>query len=285
MSEEPKVTAALVKELRDRTGVGMAKCKAALDQVHGNIEDAIDLLRKQGMASAVKKEGRETKEGVILFHVGPESVALCEVNAETDFVAKNERFLEFAQDMVKEVALSQVSTLEELMQKPYSKDPSITLDQYRALVIQTIGENIQVRRFLVLKKEKGTSIGIYSHMNGKIVTAVTVNAPNMEPAAKDVAMHVAAASPEYLNPEAISQEIIAREREIAKGQVEGKPAHIMDKILDGKMNAFFDMCCLVRQKYIKDDSMSVEDFIKKSGKAMNIEDAKIISFIRWSVGQ
>ncbi len=285
MSEGITISPALVKELRERTGVGMAKCKEALDQTKGNMEDAIDLLRKQGMASAVKKEGRETKEGSIVYFVGPDVVSVCEVNAETDFVAKNEKFLEFAQNVAKEAALTKPASLEAFMKQPLSNDSNTTIDQYRSLIIQTIGENIQIRRLELLKKDANASFGIYSHMNGKILTIVTLNASGLENIAKDVAMHVAAASPEYLNPESIPSDLIEKEKAIAKDQVQGKPAYIMDKIIDGKINAFFDMNCLTRQKFIKDDSLSVQDFVKKQGQELGKNDVQVTSFLRWSVGQ
>ncbi|MGR3952127.1 MAG: translation elongation factor Ts [Chlamydia sp.] len=279
------ISAALVKELRDRTGVGMSKCKEALDQSQGDMEKAIELLRKQGMASAVKKEGRETKEGVIVFHAESDVIGVCEINAETDFVAKNERFLQFANAIAKEIATTKPASLELFLQQPCSHDAHITIDQYRSLVIQTIGENIQIRRFSLLHRDAAESIGLYSHMNGKIVTSVTINAGHMESLAKDVAMHVAAAAPEYLNPESIPQSILEKEREIAREQVQGKPAYIMDKIIDGKINAFYDAQCLTRQKFIKDDSLSVEAYVKKQGQLSGKEDFKIVSFLRWSVGQ
>ncbi len=285
MTEGVTISPALVKELRERTGVGMAKCKEALEQAKGNMEDAIDLLRKQGMASAVKKEGRETKEGTIIVHETDDVVAIVEVNAETDFVAKNEKFVEFAKNISREVAQTKPQSLDAFMKQSYSGDKSITIDQYRSLIIQTIGENIQIRRLTLLKKEPSTSFGIYSHMNGKILTVTAINAAGEEALARDIAMHVAAASPEYLNPENVPQDIVQKEREIAQEQLKGKPAHIMDKILDGKVSAYYDMTCLTRQKYIRDDSLSVAEFVKKQGQTRGKADLQVTYFLRWMVGQ
>jgi elongation factor Ts len=159
------VTPALVKELRERTGVGMAKCKEALDQTGGNMDEAIAFLRKAGMMSAAKKEGRSTKEGMVVAYETPALVAVAEVNAETDFVVKNGKFQEFCNNIVQEMALKGPSSLEEFVQQPYSKDPHITIDQYRSLLIQTIGENIQIRRIELFKKNNDRSIGIYSHLD------------------------------------------------------------------------------------------------------------------------
>ncbi len=279
-----QVTPALIKELRDRTGVGMAKCKEALDEAKGDIDTAIEILRKAGMASGVKKQGRETKEGAIVAKDTQSFVALVEINAETDFVAQNEKFKQFCIQVAEEVASTHPASLEAFLHQPYSKDKSITIDQLRSLLIQTIGENIQIRRIQLMKKEPGTSIGIYSHMGGKLLTAVQLKGAGEEELAKAVAMHVAAASPEFLSPEKIAPEVITKEREIAREQVAGKPAHIMDKIIDGKINAFFDQACLTRQKYIRDDSVSVGEFVKREGKTRG-KDVEVIGFVRWAVAQ
>lgn len=278
------ITPALVKELRERTGVGMAKCKEALEQASGDMEEAIAFLRKSGMASAAKKEGRVAKEGMVLAHETEGLVAIVEVDAETDFVVKNDRFQEFCRNVAAELALHPTATLEEFLQKPYSKDPNITIDQYRSLLIQTIGENILIRRLEVIKKVPGTSVGIYSHLGGKILTVVVVSSTGEERLAKDVAMHVAASSPEYLCPEQVPAQIVANEREIAKAQVKGKPENIMEKILQGKLQAFYDQCCLTRQKYIRDDSMSVSEYVKKQG-AFRGKDVSVVRFLKWMAGK
>lgn len=278
------VTPALVKELRERTGVGMAKCKEALDQSQGNIEEAISILRKSGMASAVKKEGRLTKEGMVLAHEASDVVAIVEVDAETDFVVQNEKFKEFCKNIAEEAAKTKPSSLDSFLQQAYSKDSQITIDQYRSLLIQTIGENIVIRRVELLPKKAGESIGIYSHLGGKLLTAVVIQGAGEESLARDIGMHVAAAAPEFLSPEEVPQTVIDNEKEIAKVQVEGKPAHIMDKILAGKLNAFFDLSCLTRQKYIRDDSVSVEEYVKKQG-AERGKSLKLLRFIRWAAGK
>lgn len=284
MTEQVTITAAMVKELRERTGVGMAKCKEALDTAKGNMEEAISFLRKSGMASAVKKEGRETKEGVIVAAEGKDAIAILEINSETDFVAKNDKFLEFCKNVAQEAASTRPASLELFVQQPYSKDPQLTIDNYRSLMVQTIGENIQIRRLKLLPKPQNHSFGIYSHMGGKILTCVELDVQGEEALGKEVAMHVAAASPEFLNPESVPQEIVAKEREIAREQVKGKPANIIDKILDGKIKAFFDAICLVKQKYIRDDSLSVEQYVSKEAQTRD-KKATVVSFLRWNVGQ
>lgn len=282
MSE--KVTAEMVKELRERTGVGMGKCKEALDKAGGDMEGAIDILRKSGMASAVKKEGRETREGLIGAAEGKGAVALIEVNAETDFVTQNEKFRQFLKDVAQEAADAMPATLEDLMARQYSKDRSVTMDQYRALVMQSLGENIQIKRMNVLSKSTDLSIGLYSHMGGKIVVAVILTGgEGQEALARDIAMHTAAESPEYLRPEDVPAEIRAREEEIARSQVQGKPANIIDKIVEGKVKAFCDEVCLVCQKYVKDNTMTIAQLLDKESKRLNRQIA-IKAFHRWKVG-
>ena len=278
------ITAELIKELRERTGVGMGKCKEALEEAKGDMEAAISLLRKAGMASAVKKQGRETKEGQVVFKETDAVLAIVEINAETDFVVKNDRFQEFCKNIVDEIAETQPATLEAFLQQKYSKDPAVTIDQYRSLIIQTIGENIQISRLIVWKKPKDHSVGIYSHMGGKILTCVELSAPGEVELAKDIAMHVAAASPEYLSPKDVPQEIIEKEREIGRSQVQGKPANIVDKIIEGKVNAYFDMACLVKQKYIRDTSKNIETYVKERGSEKG-KEIHIVRFLRWMVGQ
>jgi elongation factor Ts len=279
------VTPAMIKDLRERTGVGMSKCKEALDEAHGDIELAIANLRKSGMASAVKKEGRETKEGMIGTAENDHRVAIVEVNAETDFVVKNDRFKQFLETIAQEVANINPPSLDAFLQQTYSKDPSMTIDQYRATIVQAIGENIQIKRILTMQKNPDHSIGYYSHLGGKIVTAVEITGSDKEEnLAKDIAMHVAAASPEYLSPEKVPEAILDNEREIAKGQMQGKPAFVMDKIIDGKINSFFDANCLTRQKYIRDDSITITDLVNQKAKASG-KPLVLANFIRWSIGQ
>jgi elongation factor Ts len=280
-----KVTAEMVKELRERTGVGMGKCKEALDKVGGDMEKAIDYLRTTGMASAVKKEGRETNEGVIGSHEAQDVISLVEVNAETDFVTQNEKFKEFVREVAREAAEKKPSSLDALMQQPYSKDPSLTIDQYRALVIQSLGENIQVKRVLVVPKASDLSLGVYSHMGGKIVTVVEiVGASGQEALARDIAMHTAAEAPDFLRAEDVPADIKAREAEVARGQIQGKPANMIEKIVEGKLKAFYDQICLLNQKFIKDTTLTIEALVEQAGKKLG-KPLQIRKFLRWKVGQ
>jgi elongation factor Ts len=280
-----EITADMIKELRERTGVAMGKCKEALVLAEGDMEKAIDVLRKAGMAAGVKKEGRETKEGLILTGENKHLLVIAEGNVETDFVAQNDRFKHFLHDVVKQALETQPKSLNEFVLQPYYKDKSITIDQYRNLVIQALGENIQLRRLELIHKHPHSSYGIYSHMGGKLVVVVEIEgATDQEGIAKEIAMHIAAENPEYLRPEEIPAHVRAREEEIARSQVQGKPANIIDKIVAGKMKAVEEQLCLIHQKYVKDNALTVQQFLdayaKKMGKTLSIR-----CFWRWKVGQ
>ncbi len=280
-----QITATMIKELRERTGIGMGKCKEALEEAKGDMELAISNLRKAGMASAVKKEGRTTNEGMIGAAENGSVIALVEINAETDFVVKNDRFQSFLNNIVQEAVATKPASLEAFLQQKYSKDQALTIDQYRATIVQAIGENIQIRRVAIIPKAPQKSLGLYSHLGGKIVTLVEISGSGKEEAiAKDIAMHVAAASPEYLSPEKVPAEIIRQEREIAKEQVKGKPENIVEKIVDGKLKSFYDAACLVCQKYIRDDTVSIADLVGKRAKEVGAP-LQVTHFMRWSVGQ
>jgi len=280
-----EITADMIRELRERTGVGMGKCKEALVLAEGDMEKAIDVLRKAGMASGVKKEGRETKEGLILTAEDKHHLVIAEANAETDFVAQNDRFKHFLHDCVKQALESKPKALADFIQQPYYKDKSITIDQYRNLIIQALGENIQLRRVETITKHSNCSYGIYSHMGGKLVVIVEIEgAADQEGIAKEIAMHVAAENPDYLKPEEVPANVIAREEEIARSQMQGKPENIVDKILVGKIKAFTDQACLISQKYVKDNSVTVQQFLDTCGRKIG-KPLSVRCFWRWKVGQ
>lgn len=275
------ITPQLIKELRDRTGVGIGKCKEALEEANGDLEIAIENLRKSGMASAVKKEGRAANEGMIAIAESGSRIALVEVNAETDFVVKNERFQQFLQEVAQEIVETNPVSLEDFLAQKFSKDQNMTIDEYRATIVQAIGENIQVRRLKVFEKSGDSSLGVYSHLGGKIVTMVKIDGSgDAENLAKEIAMHVAAAHPEYIRPEDVPSKVIDQEKEIARTQMAGKPDHVIEKILEGKISKYFDDVCLNKQFFIKDDSLKIEDLVKKHG-----DNLAISHFERWTVGQ
>lgn len=273
------ITAEKVKELRERTGVGMAKCKEALQEAKGDIEVAIDNLRKAGMASAVKKEGRSANDGLIAFAENKSHLALVEINSETDFVAKNEKFKEFINTIAEEVLETKPADVQAFSAQKFTKDSELTIDEYRATIIQLLGENIVIKRLTLVAKKSGHSYGTYAHMQGKIIALTELNQSGHETLARDISMHIAAEAPEYLNPKDVPEKVIAHEREIAKSQIKGKPENIIDKIVEGKINAYFDQVCLTKQKYVKENKSSVEDFLTSQSQGL-----KVTHFLRWQVG-
>lgn len=280
-----EVTAKMIKELRDRTGVGMSKCKTALVEANGDMDTAINNLRKAGMTSAVKKEGRETKEGLVGTLENDQAIALVEVNAETDFVVQNEKFSNFIQELCAQALDKHPSSVEEFLQEPYMKDPSLTIEQCRNLMVQSFGENVVIKRVKILPKSKNTSIGVYSHMGGKVVTVVELEGASGEEAfARGLAMHVAAEDPEYLSINDVPESIKEREYEIGREQVKGKPENIVEKIVEGKYRAYCDQVCFLNQKYIKDTSLSIAQVVENHAKEKGLS-LKVKSFLRWQIGQ
>lgn len=280
-----QVTPQMVKELRDRTGIGMAKCKQALDEAGGDINLAIENLRKAGMASAVKKEGRETKEGVIKISEMGDKIALIEVNAETDFVIKNDNFQKFAQDLADEVARTSPANIADLLQQKWSQDPKLSIDEYRATTVQSLGENIQAKKLEIFTKKPDRSLAVYSHGAGKLVTVVEITGSSEEIAlAKEIAMHVAAEAPEYLNQEEIPERVIAHEKEIARAQIKGKPENIVEKILEGKLRAYYDQVCLVNQRFVKNSDITIADLVANRGKEIG-KSLQLSYFLRWKIGE
>lgn len=279
------ITAEMIKELRERTGVGMGKCKEALEQAGGDMEKAIDALRKAGMTSAVKKAGRETNEGLIGIGESKKAIALVEVNSETDFVAQNDKFKQFLKEVAQIAAEESTPSLETLLGHKSKSDPSVTVDQLRSLLIQTLGENIQIRRVKIVPKTADHSLGVYSHMGGKIVTlAELTGGSGQEILARDIAMHVAAEAPDYLEAKEVPADVKEREMEIAKSQLKGKPENMIEKIVAGKLEAFYTQVCLLAQKYVKDSSMTIAQLLEKESKSSG-KKLVLKAFIRWQLGK
>ncbi len=279
-----EITSEMLKELRHRTGIGIGKCKEALREANGDIDLAISNLRKAGMASAVKKEGRETSEGLVVTGQDGDTTAVVEINAETDFVVKNEKFQAFASDLAKEAAKTKPASVEAFLAQSSPRDPSTTIDQLRAETIQSLGENIQIRRITILEGGADKSIGVYSHMGGKIVCIVELaGSSGQEDFAREIAMHIAAESPDYLAPDDVPSEVKQKEEEIARSQVKGKPENIMDKIIEGKMRAYYDQVCLLHQKFVKNPDTSIAKLVETQAKELG-KPLAIECFLRWQVG-
>ncbi|MBN4066533.1 elongation factor Ts [Simkania negevensis] len=281
----PVITLDLVKELRGRTGIGIGKCKAALEEAAGDIELAIANLRKAGMTSATKKAGRETNEGLVGTAQTGDAIAMIEVNSETDFVARNERFLQFVHNMALEAAETKPVDLASFIQQKNSEEPTLSNDEVRAVVVQTLGENIQIGRCKVIERKKNCSYGVYSHMNGRIVVLVELEGSSDEEGlARDIGMHIAAEAPDYLSSDDVPAEVKAKEEDIARSQIKGKPENIMEKILIGKMKAFYDQACLLQQKFVKNSDVTVQQLVESRSKELG-KPLKVLQFLRWEVGE
>ena len=272
------ITTALIKELRERTGAGMLDCKKALEENGGDIEKAIDWLREKGIAKAAKKSGRVAAEGLVFAAVSADRKkgAILEFNSETDFVAKNDEFKTFGEKLV-QLSLEQDLTSEDELKAFELKGKKV--EDHLTELIAKIGENMNIRRLKLVSTDG--FIETYIHLGGKIGVLLNVSGeatPENVEKAKGVAMHVAAMDPKYLNSEQVTADDLEREKEIARHQLqqEGKPENIIEKILDGKMRKFYEENCLVNQKYVRDDSVTIEKFIAPSS---------IISFDRFKVGE
>lgn len=281
------ISAQAVKELRDKTGAGMMDCKKALTQAEGDIEKAIDILREKGLASAAKKSGRVAAEGVIATYVSDDmkNASIIELNCETDFVSANEAFVTLANDIAKAVAENDVDSLDAVKALPYGES---TIQDAITALIAKLGENMNLRRYEKLAAPAGL-VSSYIHMGGKIGVLVQVDAENaseeVSAVAKDVAMHVAALNPQFLDNSSVDAETIEREREIYRVQAlnEGKPEKIVEKMVDGRINKFFKEVCLVNQMFVKNPDLSIEAFIKEESKKHG--NIKLVKFVRFEKGE
>ena len=266
------VTAALVKELRERTGAGMLDCKKALVETDGDVELAIENMRKSGQAKAAKKAGRIAAEGVILTKVSGNKATMLELNCETDFVARDDGFLSFGNQLLDVAAANNLNDIDALNVADLN---GATVAEARDTLVAKIGENISPRRVLTVD---GDNLGAYVH-GGRIGVIAILNGGD-EALAKDVAMHVAAASPQFVKPEEVPAEVVEKEKAI---QVEiaiqsGKPAEIAEKMVVGRMKKFTGEISLTGQPFVKDPSTSVGDLLKSKG-------ADVVNFVRFEVGE
>ena len=279
------ISASQVKELRQRTGVGMAKCKNALVEANGDIAVAIDLLRKQGMASAVKKESRETNEGTVSFKESASHIAIIKVNVETDFVVKNDTFQQFVEFLLDEALEKKPSSLESFLQCEVSGRKGTTIDQLRAENIQSLGENIVVSSVEVMEKNPNSSYGLYRHTNGKIVSIVELaGSTKVANEARSIAMHAAAADPQYLDPSDVPQSALDVEEKVVREQLKDKPDHLMDKIVPGRLKQFVEAVALTEQYYVMDPKKQVKDIVSTLAKEVG-SALTVASFKRLQIGQ
>lgn len=271
------ISATMVKELRERTGSGMMECKKALVETNGDMELAIENMRKAGLAKADKKSGRIAAEGIIGVKVSDDAktVVMVDVNCETDFVAKGDDFIGFANDVVNSLLINDVVSDEDLQAMVLST--GVSVDDTRRALIAKIGENITVRRFV---KYTTTDGGQAAYLHGTKIGVIVEMTKNDPALGKDVAMHVAAAKPEYVSDDQVSADVIAKEKEIFAAQAleSGKPAEIVEKMIGGRINKFLAEVTLLGQPFIKDDSVTVGKLLTSKGNA-------VVRFARFEVGE
>ena len=272
------ISAKLVMELRAKTGAGMMDCKKALVDTNGDLQTAIDYLREKGISKAAKKATRVAAEGLVFISVSNDGKtgAMLELNSETDFVAKNEDFINFGNKLVDMILTNDISTVDEL--KNLEINGSKINDQLASL-IATIGENMNIRRFR--KAVSNSFVTTYIHMGGKIGVLLNMEGENNEDnktKAKDIAMHVAAMAPDFMERTDVPEEVLEKEKTIVRAQLleQGKPENIIDKILIGKMNKYYEENCLLQQKFVKDDKLTIAQYADK---------LKIVSFDRFKLGE
>lgn len=282
------VTAALVKELRERTGAGMMDCKKALVETDGDIEKAIDYLREKGIMKAQKKAGRIAAEGLVrvAFGEGNKTASIVEVNAETDFVAKNEEFIEFVEDLAKEVLAKGNMPMEQFMAEPFGEG---TVQETLTAKVAKIGENLSIRRFAKVEEDGVVYVG-YTHGGGRIgvIVGIKTDAAADEIAAvgKDVAMQVASMNPKFVNEDGVDPEYLENEKKILTEQVlnEGKKPEMVERIVAGKIKKELKEVCLLDQPFVKDGDVSVQQYVANAAKEIG-KDMEVVSMIRYEVGE
>ena len=266
-----EIKASQVKELRDMTGVAMMDCKKALVECEGDIEKALDLLRSNSALKAEKKSGRVAADGILITVITENYATIVEINSETDFAAKDSNFLSFGEKVKNYIKENKVSNADDFIKSP--------IEDERKTLVQTIGENIQLRRVETIEFSPDMKTGLYLHSDSKLGSIVVTRNGN-DQTAKDIAMHVAAFNPLCLSQDDIDKDVLDRERAIYQNQAEesGKPQDIMDKIVDGKVNRFLSEVSLLSQSFVKDPDITVKDYLDK-------DNAEIITFTRLKVGE
>ena len=266
-----EIKASQVKELRDMTGVAMMDCKKALVECEGDIEKALDLLRSNSALKAEKKSSRVAADGILVVSVNEDYATLVELNSETDFAAKDANFLSFGEKVKEYISKNKIFEASALKES--------SLEDDRKALVQTIGENIQIRRVVTLEFDSSMNIGIYIHSDSKLGSLVVTKDGNDE-IAKDIAMHVSAFNPLCLSQDDIDKDVLEREKAIYQNQAQdsGKPQDIMDKMVDGKIKRFLSEVSLISQNFVKDPDITVQEYLENGG-------ATIVEFARLKVGE
>ncbi|MGM0844625.1 MAG: translation elongation factor Ts [Bacillota bacterium] len=272
------ITAQMVKELREKTGAGMMDCKKALQETNGDMDQAIDFLREKGIAKAAKKADRIAAEGTTFIQSEGNTAVILEVNAETDFVAKNENFQSVVKELSQHLLTNQPANVEEALTQTMANGS--TVDAFINSAIAKIGEKITLRRFEIRTKTDNSAFGEYLHMGGRIAVLSVVEGTTDANVAKDVAMHAAALNPKYVSRDQVSEEEVEREREVLTQQAlnEGKPENIVAKMVEGRLSKFFEDVCILDQAFVKNPDQKVRQFLETNG-------AELKDFTRYEVGE
>ncbi|SIT67351.1 translation elongation factor Ts [Edaphobacillus lindanitolerans] len=272
------VTAQMVKELREKTGAGMMDCKKALTQTDGDMEAAIDFLREKGLSSAAKKADRIAAEGSVAVEVEGNKAVILEVNAETDFVAKNEAFQQLVSDLAAHILKEQPADVEAALSSTMENGSAVA--DHISNAVAKIGEKITLRRFEVLEKTDSDAFGAYIHMGGRIGVLTLLEGSTDDAVAKDVAMHIAALNPKYISRDQVSEEEVEHERKVLTEQAlnEGKPENIVAKMVEGRLGKFFEEICVLDQQFVKDPDKKVREVVKSAG-------GELKAFVRYAVGE
>ena len=285
------ITAQVVKELRERTGAGMMDCKKALSETNGDLEKAIEVLREKGLAAAAKKAGRIAAEGMIATYISEDkkSGAVVELNCETDFVAANEDFVSLANNIAKQAAVTNVTTVEELLEEKYIADEAVTIKEAVTNLIAKLGENMNLRRFKKLSVPSG-AVQSYIHGGGRIGVLVELTCENdsevLLEVAKDVAMQVAAANPLFLNRTQVDNETLEKEKEIFRVQAlnEGKPEKIVEKMVEGRISKYYKENCLVEQVWVRNGDLTITQYLAEKSKEVGAP-ITVSNFVRFERGE
>ena len=271
------ITAQMVKELREKTGAGMMDCKKALVETNGDFEAAIDFLREKGLAAAGKKADRIAAEGTTYILENGNEAILVEINAETDFVAKNDKFVALVEELAAHLLATKPADVAAALETEIN---GVKVSDYISTAIATIGEKISLRRFEIKTKSDADAFGSYLHMGGRIGVLVVLEGSTDAAAAKDVAMHIAAINPTYVSRDEVSAEEVERERKVLTEQAlnEGKPENIVAKMVEGRLGKYFEDICLLDQTFVKNSDQKVRDFVKSTG-------GNVTTFTRYAVGE
>ena len=290
-----EITAALVKELRDITGAGMMACKKALTETAGDMDKAVEFLREQGLAGAEKKAGRIAAEGVSFTKISEDgkSGVVVEVNAETDFVAKNEKFQNFVKEVAAQALKTSAQDIEAFLQEKWELDPSKTVSEQLSATISVIGENMNIRRFTKITEENGF-VQDYIHSGGRIGVLLQVKSSvvndTIKEMAKNLAMQIAALNPKYITRAEVDQEYLKNEKEIllaaAKNEKPNAPEKVLLGMVEGRLNKELQEVCLVDQVYVRaeDGKQKVGQYIESVAKAQNAE-ISLVRFVRFETGE